>query len=106
MPDDGLAGRTIQPALQHIEFASPAHSCVKETSQLCNGGARRSDIAEMCALFGPDPVRIRTLLTRQTTRRASLPLMCTHNLAQSRNMITLPIAILSHILDVTVAARA
>ena len=59
MPDDGLAGRTIQPALQHIEFASPAHSYVKETSQLCNGGARRSDIfAEMCALFGPDPVII------------------------------------------------
>ena len=56
MPDDGLAGRTIQPALKHIEFVPSAHSCVKETSQLCNGGARRSDIAEMCALFGPDPV--------------------------------------------------
>ena len=58
MPDDGLAGRTIQPALKHIEFVPSAHSsCVKETSQLCNGGARRSDIAEMCALFGPDPVQ-------------------------------------------------
>ena len=57
MPDDGLAGRTIQPALKHIEFVPTAHSCVRETSQLCNGAARWSGIAEMCALFGPDPVR-------------------------------------------------
>ena len=56
MPDDGMAGRTIQPALKYIEFAPPAHSCVKETSQLCNGVARRSDIAEMCALLRPDPL--------------------------------------------------
>ena len=59
MPDDGLAGRTIQPALKCIESATPAHSCVKETSQLCNGVARSEeerDIAEMCALLRPDPV--------------------------------------------------
>ena len=56
MPDDGMAGRTIQPALKYIEFAPPAHSCVKETSQLCNGVARRSDIAEICALLRPDPL--------------------------------------------------
>ena len=57
-PDDGLAGRTIQPALKHIEFALPAHSCVKQTPQICNGAMRWSNIAEMCALFGPDPLEI------------------------------------------------
>ena len=56
-PDDGLAGRTIQPALKHIEFALPAHSCVKQTPQICNGAMRWSNIAEMCALFGPDPLK-------------------------------------------------
>ena len=59
-PDDGLAGRTIQPALKHIEFALPAHSCVKQTPQICNGAMRWSNIAEMCALFGPDPLGLRS----------------------------------------------
>ena len=75
MPDDGLAGRTIQPALKGIEFAPPAHSRVKETSQLCNGWARRSDIAEMCALFGPDPVnRVNRVNVKVTTNNHKLVL--------------------------------
>ena len=77
-PDDGLAGRTIQPALKHIEFALPAHSCVKQTPQICNGAMRWSNIAEMCALFGPDPLALR--LTMSTKARNKMKLLTINRL--------------------------
>ncbi len=36
-PDDDLFGQTIQPALDYIEYTTVAHSCAKETVQLCTG---------------------------------------------------------------------
>ena len=35
--DQDLFGKTIQPALNHIEYTPVAHSCAKETSQLGTG---------------------------------------------------------------------
>ena len=32
VPDDGLVGKTIQPAPSHIEYVSPAHSYIKDLS--------------------------------------------------------------------------
>ena len=34
-PDDDLFGQTIPPALDHIQYILVAHSCAKETSQVC-----------------------------------------------------------------------
>ena len=57
-PDDDLFGQTIQPALNHIEYRSVAHSCAKETSQLGTGELWCNRNAEICALTHPDPVGI------------------------------------------------
>ena len=37
-PDDDIFGQTIQPALDHIDNTPVAHSCAKETPQVCTGG--------------------------------------------------------------------
>ena len=44
--DDDLFGQTIQPALDHIEYTSAAHSCAKDTSQLGHEGAQWSRTAK------------------------------------------------------------
>ena len=56
-PDEDFFGNIIQPALDHIEFVPPAHSSVKETSQVSNGGDRWSRIVEMCATFRSNPLK-------------------------------------------------
>ena len=38
-PDDDRFGQTIQPALDHIAYTPVAHSCAKETSQVCGRSA-------------------------------------------------------------------
>ena len=55
-PDDDLFGQTIQPALNHIEHTSVAHSCAKDTSQLGTGELWCRHNAEICALTNPDPL--------------------------------------------------
>ena len=37
-PDDHIFGQTIQLALDHIDSTPVAHSCAKETPQICTGG--------------------------------------------------------------------